>query len=176
MARSIKPPLNIVQLVEAKSLVVALCMASVCADASMAYICRSDESRCSDASLRRRSFYLAVLYQFFRETSCDIRDIAEDAKEGLQTLPVKLGKHKTMLVMTVAGLILDSVLTHSAYITTSGVVIRPGQLAYAFLRVGLTMAAYWQILKYPRDSCWAWGAMSLFGLVPVLFAQAALRS
>ncbi|KAM5344085.1 hypothetical protein ACJ41O_012622 [Fusarium nematophilum] len=163
-------------LLEAKSLVVALCMASVCADASMAYYCRQDESQCSDPNLRMRSFYLAVLYQFFRETSCDVRDIAEDAKEGLQTLPVKLGKQRTMLLMAVVGLLIDSVLTHSLSVTASGIVVRSPQLAHAFLRVGLTMAAYWQILKYPRENCWAWGSMSLFGLVPVLFAQAALRS
>ncbi|KAK7415564.1 hypothetical protein QQX98_005810 [Neonectria punicea] len=163
-------------LVEAKSLVVALCMASVCAHASMAYYCRQDESQCSDTNLQMRSFYLAVLYQFFRETSCDVRDITEDAKEGLQTLPVKLGKQKTMLLMTVAGLLLDSILTQSVYATASGIIVRSPQLAYAFLRVGLTMAAYWQVLKYPRENCWAWGFMSLFGLVPVLFAQAALRS
>jgi 4-hydroxybenzoate polyprenyltransferase len=168
--------LNFVQLGEAKSLVVALCMASVCADASMAYFCRQAESQCSDRNLRRRSFSLAVLYEFFRETSCDVRDIAEDAKEGLHTLPVRLGKRKTMLLMTVVGLLLDSILTQSVTFTASGVVVRSPQLAYAILRVGLTMAAYRQILKYPRDNYWAWGSMSLFGLVPVLFAQAALHS
>ncbi|KAI5461933.1 hypothetical protein BGZ63DRAFT_382626 [Mariannaea sp. PMI_226] len=162
--------------VEAKSLVVAVCMASVCASASMAYCCRQDESQCSDANLRTRSFHLAVLYQFFRETSCDVRDIAEDAKEGLQTLPVKLGKENTMLLMTAVGFLLDSFLTQSVAVTASGIVVRSPQLVYSFLRVGFTMAAHWQILKYPRDNNWAWGSMSLFGLVPVLFAQAALRS
>ncbi|KAE9378694.1 hypothetical protein N431DRAFT_553103 [Stipitochalara longipes BDJ] len=163
-------------LIEAKSLVVALCMASVCAEASMAYYCRQAESQCSDKNLRRRSFYLAVLYEFFRETACDMRDIAEDAKEGLQTLPVKLGKQNTMLLMTVVGLLLDSILTQSVVFTASGIILRSPQLAHAVLRVGLTMAAYWQILKYPRDNYWAWGSMSLFGLIPVLFAQAALHS
>ena len=168
--------LNPVQLVEAKSLVVAFCMAMVCADASMAYYCRQAESQCSDRELRSRSFYLAVLYEFFRETSCDVRDIAEDAKEGLQTLPVRLGKQNTMLLMTAVGLLLDSVLTQSVAFTSSGVIVRTPQLARAVLRVGLTMAAHWQILKYSRDNYWAWGSMSLFGLVPVLFAQAALHS
>ncbi|KAJ3537417.1 hypothetical protein NM208_g6323 [Fusarium decemcellulare] len=163
-------------LVEAKSLVVALCMASVCADASMAYYCRQDESQCSDANLRIRSFYLAVLYQFFRETSCDVRDITEDAKEGLQTLPVKLGKRGTMFFMTSMGLLLDPILTHSVDFTAGGIIVRSPQLIRSFLRISLTMAAYWKVLEYPRENCWAWGFMSLFGLVPVLFAQAALRS
>lgn len=150
-------------------------MASVCADASMVYYCRQDESQCSDIKLRTRSFYLAVLYQFFRETSCDIRDMSEDAKEGLETLPVKLGKEKTMLFMTVVGLVVDSMLTDSVVVTKNGVNVHSPQLAQAFLRIGLTMAGHWQVLKYPRHNCWAWGFMSLFGLFPVLFAQAALR-
>jgi 4-hydroxybenzoate polyprenyltransferase len=142
----------------------------------MVYYCRQDESRCSHIRLRTRSFYLAILYQFFRETSCDIRDMAEDAKEGLKTLPVKLGKQKTMLFMTVVGLLLDSILTDSVHISASGIIVHSPQLAQAFLRVGLTMTAHWQVLKYPRHNCWAWGFMSLFGLLPVLFAQAALRN
>ncbi len=151
-------------------------MALVCADASMGYYCREAEFQCSDRNLRRRSFFLAILYEFFRETSCDVRDIAEDAEEGLQTLPVRLGKQNTMLLMTAVGLLLDSVLTQSVVFTASGIIVRSPQLAHAILRVGLTMAAYWQILKYPKDNYWAWGSMSLFGLVPVLFAQAAVSS
>lgn len=161
---------------EAKSLVVALCMASVCADASMVYYCHEDVSQSCDIKLRTRSFYLAVLYQFFRETSCDIRDIAEDANEGLETLPVKLGKEKTMLLMTVVGFFAESILTDCVHATASGFIVRFPRLAQAFLRIGLTMAAHWQVLKYPRHNYWAWGFMSLFGLVPVIFAQAALRS
>lgn len=151
-------------------------MASVCTHASMAYYCQQENSQCSDDALRARSFYLAVLYQFFRETSCDIRDIAEDTKEGLETLPVKLGRQNTIVLMTVVGLLLDSVLTQSVVITAGGIIIRYPKLAYSVLRVGTTMAAYSQVLTYPRDNHWAWGTVSLFGLVPVLFAQAALRS
>lgn len=142
----------------------------------MAYYCRQAESQCSDRNLLRRSFYLAVLYEFFRETSCDVRDIAEDTKEGLKTLPVRLGKQNTMLLMTVVGLLLDSILTQSVAFTASGIIVRSPQLAHAILRIGLTMVAYWQILKYPRDNNWAWGCMSLLGVAPVLFAQAALHS
>ncbi|KAJ4253842.1 hypothetical protein NW762_010237 [Fusarium torreyae] len=162
-------------LFEAKSLVVAFCMATVTADASMAYYCRQNEIQCSDSSLRTRSFYLAVLYQFFRETACDVRDISEDTKEGLHTLPVKLGKHNTMLLLTVVGMLAESILTRGIDITMSGIVVRSPLLARAFLRVGLTMVAYWQVLRYPRQTSWAWGSVSLLGLAPVLFAQATLR-
>lgn len=142
----------------------------------MAYYCQIEDFKCSEESIRGRSFYLAILYQFFRETSCDIRDIAEDTKEGLETLPVKLGKQNTMILMTAIGLLLDSVLTQSIAITVEGIVVRYPQLLCSILRVGSTMAAYSLILAYPRDNHWAWGTMSLFGLAPVLFAQAALHS
>jgi 4-hydroxybenzoate polyprenyltransferase len=150
-------------------------MASVCAEASMAYYDHQTGAQSHDETLRRRSFYLATLYQFFRETSCDIRDIAEDTKEGVDTLPVKLGKKNTILLMALVGLLLDSVLTRSIIITAEGIILRNPHFIYSFLRVGVTMAAYSQILKYPRENYWAWGAMSLFGLLPVILAQAALR-
>jgi hypothetical protein len=168
--------LRIMQLFEAKSLVVSLSMATVCAEASMNYYCRKTEFYCGDRALQRRCFLLAVLYNFIRETSCDLRDMAEDAKEGLQTLPVRLGKQNTMLLMTITGLVLDVGLTQSVAFTSTGITVRSLQLAYSILRVGLTMAAYWQILKYPRNNEWAWGSVCLLGLVPVLFAHAALTN
>jgi 4-hydroxybenzoate polyprenyltransferase len=142
----------------------------------MNYCCRQEQLYCGDRNLRRRCFLLAVLYNFIRETSCDLRDMEEDAKEGLQTLPVRLGKQNTLLLMTIAGLVLDAGLTQSIAFTLSGISVRPLQLAYSILRVGLTMAAYWHILKFPRDNHWAWGSVCLLGLVPVLFAQPALIS
>lgn len=170
------PSLKHQQLGEGKSLVVAICMASVTAGSSGAYYCNSDDSPCSHETLRARSFQLACLYQFFRETTCDVRDIKEDAVEGLATLPVMLGKKNTLLFMTLLGLVLDALLTRSVAITSNNaIIIRHTQLAYSSLRIGSTMAAYYMILRYPRDSHRAWGIMSLFGLVPVMFAQAALR-
>ncbi|KIL93917.1 hypothetical protein FAVG1_02479 [Fusarium avenaceum] len=163
-------------LFEAKSLVVAFCMATVTAESSISYYCRQDNVQCHDKDLRMRTFYLVVLYQFFRETSCDVRDIPEDKKEGLKTLPVKLGKHNTMLLLTSVGFLVEAILTHGIDIEMSGITVRSLQLTYSLLRVGLTMAAYWQILRFPRQNSWAWGSMSLFGLAPVLLAQAALRS
>ncbi|PVH84681.1 hypothetical protein DL98DRAFT_610086 [Cadophora sp. DSE1049] len=162
---------------EAKSLVVALCMASVCAQASMAYYCQREGFHCSDESLQWRSIQLACLYQFLRETACDVRDIDEDTREGLRTLPVKLGKQRTILFMGLVGLLLDLVITQSVVLTAAGgIVVGFPHAIYSILRVGSTIAAYSTILQYPRANVWAWGIMSLLGLTPVLFAQAALRS
>lgn len=151
-------------------------MATVCAEASMNHYCRQTEFYCGDRALQRRCFLLAVLYNFIRETSCDLRDMADDAKEGLQTLPVRLGRQNTMLLMTGTGFVLDIGLTQSIAFTSTGVTIQSLQLVYSILRVGLTMIYYWQILKFPRDNQWAWGSVCLLGLVPVLFAHAALSS
>lgn len=151
-------------------------MASVSADASMTYYCQPEGFQCSNKALRLRSFQLACLYQFLRETACDVRDIGEDTTEGLNTLPVKLGKQNTMLLISLVGLLLDLVLTRSVAVAADGLVVRYPQLTYSFLRIGSTIAAYSLILQYPRENVWAWGTMSLFGLAPVMFAQAALCS
>lgn len=142
----------------------------------MVYYCQPESNQCSDKALQLRSFQLACLYQFLRETACDVRDIGEDTAEGLNTLPVKLGKQNTMLLISLVGILLDLALTQSIIITADGIIVRYPQLIYSFLRIGSTIAAYSLILRYPRENVWAWGTMSLFGLTPVLFAQAALRS
>ncbi|KAH7395905.1 hypothetical protein BKA64DRAFT_674923 [Cadophora sp. MPI-SDFR-AT-0126] len=161
---------------EAKSLVVALCMASVSAQASVAYYCPREGFQCSDESIRWKSVQLACLYQFLRETACDVRDIDEDTREGLHTLPVKLGKVKTILLMGLVGLSLDLVITQSLVVTAArGVIVRFPHALYSASRIGSTILAYSLILQFPRANVWAWGIMSLLGLTPVLFAQAALR-
>lgn len=95
-------------------------------------------------------------------------------EEGLKTLPVRLGREKTLLFMTVFGILLDAFLTRAIdLVRCSGVV----DFSYIFNSVGrvtLTMEMYSQILFYPRSNYWAWGTMSLLGLVPVLYTQAAL--
>lgn len=66
---------------EAKSLVVAMCMAYVTVDTSMGYMCSgSTTTHCSESSFRGECLGLAILYQIFRETVCEARDIAEDTE------------------------------------------------------------------------------------------------
>tara|TARA_R110002060_G_scaffold25697_3_gene35212 strand:- start:340 stop:798 length:459 start_codon:yes stop_codon:yes gene_type:complete len=150
-------------------------MASVCAQASMAHYCHREGFHCSDESVRWKSVQLACLYQFLRETACDVRDIEEDTREGLRTLPVKLGKEKTILLMGLVGLLVDLIITESVLlIGTGGIVVRSPHATHSCLRIGSTIAAYSLILQYPRANVWAWGIMSLLGLTPVIFAQAAL--
>ncbi|KAK2804807.1 hypothetical protein FQN51_001449 [Onygenales sp. PD_10] len=162
------------QLGEAKSLFVAICMGYFTADAAMFHYCHDKTASCSQQSLRTRSLCLVILYHFFRETVNDARDIAEDSRDGLKTLPMKLGKRNTFIIMAALGLPLDMMLTAGLWATQGGVWVNPRLVLEGGLRICLTMAAYWKILQYPRKNVWAWGAMGLLGLTPVLWAQASL--
>ncbi|KAK2770877.1 hypothetical protein FQN53_005346 [Emmonsiellopsis sp. PD_33] len=159
---------------EAKSLFVAICMGYFTADAAMFHYCHDKTASCSQQSLRTRSLCLVILYHFFRETVNDARDIAEDSRDGLKTLPMKLGKRNTFIIMAASGLPLDMMLTAGLWATQGGVWVNPRLVLEGGLRICLTMAAYWKILQYPRKNVWAWGAMGLLGLTPVLWAQASL--
>ena len=154
-------------------------MGYVTADTSTFYFCHDKATATSSsciatATLQARSLALAVLYQFFRETACDVRDIAEDARDGMRTLPVRLGKTKTLLLMASVGALLDVLITKGVLVNLSGIQLDLPLFMGSFLRIGLMIGVYRKILQYPRENRWAWGVMSLFGLVPVLWAQESL--
>jgi 4-hydroxybenzoate polyprenyltransferase len=161
------------QLREAKSLTVAVCMGYVTADTSMFYFCYKD-AHCNEYSLRTRSLCLAVLYQFFRETACDIRDIEEDSKHDMKTLPVRLGKNNTLFIMAILGMLLDTLVTKGVLMTWTGLHVNFSLLIGSISRVGVLIGIYSKILQYPKGNNLAWSVMSLLGLMPVLWAQASL--
>lgn len=124
-----------------------------------------------------RSLCLAILYEFFRETTCDIRDVEEDSKTGMRTLPIRLGKNATLTLMTVLGIAVEAFVTQGIWWTeTTGLVIETRLLLGTLIRVGLLMATYRKVLRYPKGNVWAWGFMALFGLAPILWAQADLST
>lgn len=149
-------------------------MGYVTAATSMTYFCHAKDAQCTDVSIRSRSLALAVLYHFFRETACDTRDIADDAKEGMKTLPVRLGKNGTLLFMGIMGSLLDAFITNGISPSWSGTQMDISMVLASFLRVGLLMGLYYKILQYPKENLLAWGAMSVFGVAPVVLAQASL--
>ena len=149
-------------------------MGYVTADTSMFYFCHNKSGHCTDLSIRTRSLCLAVLYQFFRETACDTRDTAEDAKDGMQTLPVRLGKTNTLYLMASMGILLDALFTEAISVSWSGLQLDVPSLMTSFVRVSITIGVYSKILQYPRGDRLAWGGMSLLGLLPVLWAQSTL--
>ena len=157
-------------------------MGIITVDTSIHHICHQDKTQtCNDSSIQLRSLGIAILYQFFRETACDVRDVQEDTRDKISTLPVRLGRERTVLAMGVIGTLLDALMTGAVRIhwSTSATLLGGTKLdtwlcMQSIIRVCLTMAAYWQILKYPRKNCVAWGVVSLLGLLPVLSAQGAL--
>ena len=151
-------------------------MAYVTVDTSIIYFCSgSTTTQCSKLPFRSECLDLAILYQFFRETVCDVRDIAEDTKDGMETLPIRLGGKNTLCLMGVLGTFVDASLTRGISIDSSwGFYIDKFCLAEAILRVGMTMLFYSKILEYQHGNVIAWGTASLIGLTPVVWAQRSL--
>lgn len=169
---------NISKFREAKSLVVAVCMAYVTVDTSMVYFCGgSTTAHCSERSFRGECLALAILYQFFRETACDARDIAEDTEDGMKTLPIRLGRKKTLYLMGIMGTLVDASLTRGiSFDGAWGIYIDKSLLTEAILRVGLTTLFYSEVLEHDHGNVVAWGTSSLFGLTPVIWAHRSLGS
>ena len=168
---------------EGKSLVVAVCMGIITSDTPMFFYCHDKNSVCSDSSIRTKAQLLAILYQFFRETVCDVRDMEEDIRDGMDTLPIRLGRFNTLLSLFVLGTFADTLLTGGIWIdlelSGTGVLdmmvrMQMDLVIQSLARVGLTVGFFIEILRYPRSNSLAWGLSSLFGLVPVISAQASL--
>lgn len=120
-------------------------------------------SLCSPKDVRLRSLAYSVLYNFLRETVCDARDIAEDEKEGVMTLPIALGgrRGRTMLLLAVTVVLGDIVIT--------------GDLGMeSLLRATLALGMSHVVLTQPRENGLAWASLALFLLLPVLWAQVRL--
>lgn len=133
---------------EAKSLVVAMCMAYVTVDTSIAYSCNGGTTtQHSESSVHSKSLGLAILYQFFRETACDVRDVAEDARDRMKTLPIRLGRKKTFCLMGIVGTFVDGAITRGISIDGLwGFHVDKILLAETILRVGMTMLFYLKVL------------------------------
>lgn len=160
---------------EAKSLVVAMYMAYVPVDTSMVYVCSgSTTTQYSESSFRGESLGLAILYQFFRETVCDARDIAMDTEDGMKALPVRLGRKNNFCPMSILGTFVDAALTRG--ISTDGACVYVDRLllAEAILRVGMSMLFYSKVLEHHHGNVISWGTASLMGFLPVIWAQRSL--
>ncbi|KAK2768267.1 hypothetical protein FQN54_000119 [Arachnomyces sp. PD_36] len=134
----------------------------------------TNSRRCSSITVQQRSLGLAILYQFIRETVCDTRDIDEDSKEKLNTLPVLLGRSMTLMFLLLVGIPADTFLTGGITLGWVGISVAWNLVLMSVTRVAVTVAFSSIVLRYPRDHHVAWGSMALLGLLPVLSAQLAL--
>jgi 4-hydroxybenzoate polyprenyltransferase len=151
-------------------------MAYVTVDTSMVYFCSGGTTpQCSELSLRGECLGLAILYQFFRETVCDTRDIYDDLQDGMKTLPISLGRDKTLWLMGIVGSLVDAIITRGISIDgVWSVHVNTSLLMESLLRVSMTMLFYYKVLEHHHGDVMAWGTSSLIGLTPVIWAQRSL--
>lgn len=136
----------------------------------MYHACIND-TRCPSLAVRQRYLSLVILYQFVRETVCDARDIEEDSKENLNTLPILLGKRLTLILLLLVGIPADMFLTGGIAHGGVGITIAWSLVVSSVMRMTMTIFFFYIVLQYPRGNYLAWGSMALFGLLPVLSAQ-----
>lgn len=99
-----------------------------------------------------------MLYNFIRETICDARDVAEDKREGMRTLPIALGSTGTMVFLFLTATLGDVIIT-------GGFGMEP------LLRSVITMVMCAVVVRQPRENGKYWGFLTLFGLLPAWWAQ-----
>lgn len=160
----------------AKSASVALVMANVDADIGASHACMVHNWECrwnnfgTGSEIYWRSFALAFLYNWVRETMCDVRDMAEDSAEGVPTLPVTVGR-KVALGMLVVGTFLTEQVIFSGMMQDD---------FFAFVgwdsvaRQVVTLLGCWAIFDSPREDKWTWSFIAFLGLLPATWAQARL--
>ena len=108
-----------------------------------------------------------ILYDFLLETIFDLRDIDEDVRNGVRTLPVALGRERTLWLLAAVVNLGDLIIT--------GVRLDLWTAAECILRSTLSCALFAYIaLHKPRSDTTAWGILTLIGLVPAWWAQAKL--
>lgn len=162
-----------------KSASIALVMANVDADIGATHACmvvdgarcprwdlEADGSAAGAADTYWRSFAVAFLYNWVRETMCDVRDLDEDTEEGVPTLPVAFGKSGTLALILFVAVAAEQVFMGSG-------LLRPLPFD-SVLRVAVTFVGCVLIKDRPREDTFTWGLIALIGLCPATWAQARL--
>lgn len=159
-----------------KSASVALVMANVDADIGATHACMAHDWECRwdnlgvGSEIYWQSFALAFLYNWVRETMCDIRDRVEDSAEGVPTLPVTVGR-KTALAMLVVGTFLTEQVIFSGMMQGD---FRAFVGWDSVARQAVTLLGCWAVFDRPREDKCAWSFVAFCGLLPSTWAQARL--
>lgn len=135
-----------------------MCMGYVDADVASYHACLANPGFCRPDEIQMRTLAFSCLYNWVRETVFDTRDIDEDVKEKLHTLPVTLGRTMTIWLATLVAFVGDVLISPSTGFEN---VIRPASMMLLCLFC----------LQYPRESGGAWAIFALFGLTPATWAQ-----
>lgn len=153
-----------------KSLFGAFCIALMDTKPIVRHVCAYYPASCnSGVSKKRQKQALAftVLYDFALETIFDLRDLDEDKQNGVRTLPVALGRRRTLLLLATV-MVPGDLIIHGDKLGFWGA-------AESILRSTLT----WFLLAYigknePRGNTVVWGFLTIMGLLPSLWAQSGL--
>lgn len=156
-----------------KSLFGACCIALMDTRPMVQSACFRQAEAChSNFSRRRQTQALAytVLYDFVLETVFDLRDVDEDKRNSVRTLPVALGGNRSLLLLTAIVLPGDLLIQGN---------IEPEfeTVAESLVRSGLTLAVLSIVVRTKsRGSTAVWGIVTLLGLMPAFWAQVKLLS
>lgn len=160
----------------AKSASVALVMANVDADIGASHACVVHDWQCRwnnlgvGTEVYWRSFALAFLYNWVRETMCDVRDMTEDAAEAVPTLPVTIGRRATLVLVALAVPATEQFIF--SWLMQGDALAFAGWEAVA--RQVVTSTGCLLVMNQPREDKWTWSLVASFGLLPATWAQARL--
>ena len=140
----------------------ALCAGIVDTEVVICYACNIQGRMCPSFNRRLRLLCFAVLYNWYRETVYDIRDIAEDTANGVVTLPIVLGKRKGFAT--------------ACLVTFLGDIVVSGNVGvWNILRVALVVILGIFTIARPRHEHFRWALFAIVGLVPACLGEWSLK-
>ena len=160
----------------AKSASVALVMANVDGDIGALNACRTFDGECrlnnlgAESEIYWRSFALAFIYNWVRETMCDVRDLMEDANEGIPTLPVTVGPWNAVALTTMGTFLTEQYIF--AGLMQGNLLAFPGWESVA--RQIITLLGCFTVFNKPREDKLTWSLVAFVGLLPATWAQSRL--
>lgn len=122
-----------------------------------------------DARRQAQALAYTILYDFAWENMADIRDMKEDSAEGVTTLAVSLGAHRTLQLVTWVTSIGDLCIT---FLPPSGLLFGWSAISQSCGRWTLSRLFLGYIaINKPRNNAFWWGLGTVVALTPAFWAQ-----
>ena len=153
-----------------KSAFGALCIGLMDTKVIAQHVCTVRPGSCSsDVSNVRQTQALAytILYDFLLETVFDLRDMDEDCRNQVRTLPLALGFEQTVVLLAVVVTLADLFVT--GFTWDVWVVTECTSRSLLAWALSTYIASKW-----PRSDPAPWGLLTMIGLVPAWWAQVRL--
>ena len=153
-----------------KSAFGALCIGLMDTRAIAQHSCtvRPDSCNSSVSNLRQnKALAFTIIYDFLLETVFDLRDVDEDQRDQVRTLPLALGPERTVVLLAVVVTLADLFIT--------GLTWDISVVAECVLRSLLSWAlSTYVVSRWPRSDSVPWALLTMVGLVPAWWAQVRL--